>query len=205
MALSKEFQRRLEKLFRRHSETIRQLAGLTKPGRAARLDRGKLRREEEKLVAIAKKLLMKKAGKKEFERAISGTRRWHPKMGKGWGRDAKKKSFKKWYKGKIVSKNCVYSFWNGKRCIYVGRTLKGKGRPAAHFEKWWFGPVTRINIHVVPRPRDVPMAECLAIDAYEPSQNRQASSKRKYTAKCPVCTGARDIRRETRRLFPLRA
>ena len=56
----------------------------------------------------------------------------------------KKQSFKKWYESKITTKNCVYAFWNGKRCLYVGRTLNGKGRPTSHFEKHWFGKATKV-------------------------------------------------------------
>ena len=124
--------------------------------------------------------------------------------GKGFGRRAKKAAFRRWYDKRVRSKNCVYVFWSNRKCVYVGRTLRGKGRPSGSFEKYWFSWVTRIDVYSVASPSVVPKAECLAIDLFDPSQNINSSSKPKYSKRCPICSTEKRISAELRRVFPLR-
>src|SRR5208282_5857695 len=104
---------------------------------------------------------------------------------KGFGRTAKKRSFGKWYARQIQSQNCVYVFWSGRRCEYVGRTVRGRGRPSSQFDKFWFGSVTRVDIYSVGGPSSVPKAECLAIHLFDPRQNVNSASRPKYARRCP--------------------
>lgn len=130
-------------------------------------------------------------------------RQWHSKKGKGFGREAKKQSFKRWYEKNITTENCVYAFWNGKRCLYVGRTLNGKGRPTSHFEKHWFGKATRVDVYGFDRRRDVLCFECLLTHRRNPS-SKIKPAKKKYYLLCPVCEGKDFIGDEVRWIFRLR-
>jgi hypothetical protein len=95
-------------------------------------------------------------------------------------------------------------FWSDRNCEYVGRTLRGKGRPSSSFDKFWFNGVTRIDIYSVASPAVVPKAECLAIDVFNPRRNVYSSSHPKFSRKCPICSAEKEIKRELRAIFPFR-
>jgi len=99
-------------------------------------------------------------------------KQWHVKKGKGRGVDEKRQAFKDWSKKHIPYKNYVYIFWANKKCNYIGRTLKGKDRPQGHFEKHWFGNVTRIDIYAANAAREIPKLECLATHRFKPSRSK---------------------------------
>lgn len=130
--------------------------------------------------------LLKKRGKKEFKTSFISKRQWQVKNSKGWGRRAKKLAFRQWYDREIQSRNCVYVFWSGKDCEYVGRTFRGKERPTSSFDKFWFNGVTRIDIYSVHSPSVVARAECLAIDVFDPRRNLNSSSRPKFSKRCPI-------------------
>ncbi len=205
MGLDKDFKRGLEKLFRRRIAWLLSAVGQKQPGPAPRFNKKTVRPKLNILTEIAQSILVYKRGRKEFRRSTSDPRRWHPKSGrKGIGVDSKKASFKRWYDKTMDSSNSVYVFWSKKKCEYVGRTLRGKGRPTSHFEKYWFRSVTRVAIYTVQKSSDVPRAECLAIHLFKPRRNKVKSAKVKYTKKCSVCSGVKGIRQELRDLFRLR-
>jgi hypothetical protein len=131
-------------------------------------------------------------------------KQWHVTRSKGHGRAAKRRNFKQWYERKVTTRNCVYAFWNGKRCLYVGRTLNGKGRPTHHFDKHWFGAVSRVDIFAFDRKRDVPRFECLFTHRHVPSYSRIGPASKKYYLRCPICESKSSIRREIKALFRLR-
>lgn len=101
--------------------------------------------------------------------------------------------------------NCVYVFWSGRKCEYVGRALRGKGRPFNSFEKYWFTSVTRVDIYSVATPTVVPKAECFAIHIFEPRRNAISSSRPKFSKRCPICATDRQLRRELNAIFPSRS
>ena len=146
---------------------------------------------------------MKERARAEFKKAVSAKRQWHVKI-KDRGVEAKKTAFKFWYKMNIHSHNCVYVFWSNRKCQYVGRTLRGKGRPSSSFDKYWFSSVTRVDIYSVATPTTVPKAECLAIDVFRPRRNRIAAARPRYSKRCPICAAEKKIRRELNAVFPLR-
>ncbi len=202
--LRTQFDRRLDRLLRLRAASVkRQVLGGT--GAPPKLTRPRLRREIDKLEQLAREIFIRKYARKELAACVSTTRGWHPKTpGKGRGIAAKKENFREWYDWTVDSPNCVYVFWSRKRCEYVGRTVRGRGRPSAHLEKFWFRGVTRIDIHVVRRASDVPKVECLAIDRFEPRRNRVGSARQRYAPKCPVCSRSREVRRELWKIFRLR-
>ena len=158
----------------------------------------------ERMALIARQVLIKKRGKKAFNSHVLLKRQWQVNSGKGFGRRAKKTAFRRWYDKSVRSNNCVYVFWSGRKCVYVRRTLGGKGRPSSSFDKFWFSSVTRIDVYSVASPSVVSTVECLAIDLFDPSQNVYSSSKPKFSKKCPICSTEKKIKAELRRVFPLR-
>lgn len=204
MALTKKFERELQKLFERRTSWLRKAIGKKRPGRPHEFNRKKVEPKLHELGELAAEILVQRRGRKEFSRSYDGKRQWHVKKGKGHGIDAKQRRFKRWYEKHIGSKSCVYAFWSRKRCVYVGRTLRGKGRPAGWFDRVWFQPVTRIDIYSVPRRSEVPKTECLGVHLFDPSENTNWPSIGKYTKKCPICEATREIDRELESIFRLR-
>ena len=90
------------------------------------------------------------------------------------------------------------------KCIYVGRTIKGKGRPQSHFVKFWLNSVSRIDIYLTSQSSQVPKLECLAIHRFHPKENGMKASIPKWAKKCPVCEIQKNIRSELRQIFSLR-
>jgi predicted nucleic acid-binding Zn ribbon protein len=64
--------------------------------------------------------------------------------------------------------------------------------------------VTRIDIYTIHRKSEVGKAECLAVHRFDPKQNRNRPSMRKYTKKCPICQATKQIDDELRDIFRLR-
>ena len=96
----------------------------------------------------------------------------------------------------LFRRSCIYIFWAGQRCIYVGRTVSGRGRPQQHFEKGWFARVTRIDIYATGSPSEIPRLECIAIHNFDPVKNKRRASKAKWTKKCTILQGSEDDREE---------
>lgn len=173
-------------------------------GAAPTLSRRKIGKSITKLQDIAELDFLKSKGARKILKSYDYKRQWHSKKGKGFGRAAKRRSFKYWYDRRITTKNCVYAFWNGSHCLYIGRTLNGKGRPTAHFDKYWFGKATRVDVFGFDRKRNVPQYECMLTHKYEPSNKQMTPSSRRYYTPCPVCVGRKYIKEQVKRLFRLR-
>jgi hypothetical protein len=150
---------------------------------------------------IATECLVHDLAKKEFNLIVRDKKSWHVTRNKGWGWREKKQSFNKWFIKNIYYKNCIYVFWSNKKCIYVGRTIRGKGRPQSHFDKSWFTPVTRIVIFSTTAPTNVPKLECLAIHRFKPKENGIRASIPKWAKRCPLCEIHLLISNELRAIF----
>jgi hypothetical protein len=197
------FDTELLKLFRKRTHYLR--ASLwPRPGKAPQLNRESIQKARRKLQDIAVKDYIRSKDAKIIFDSYEEKRRWHPKKGKGFGRATKKRAFNRWYDRKRLNRNCVYAFWDGSKCLYVGRTLNGKGRPSSHFEKHWFGRATRLDIFAFRIKSQVPMFECMLSHHYDPVHARKKPSSKPYTAHCPVCSGKKRIKDEINRIFRLR-
>lgn len=204
MALATKFEKQLQKLFDRRTSWLRKAIGKKKPGRPHVFNRRKVEPKLYELGELACEILVRRRGRGEFRRVVDGKHQWHVKRGKGFGIEAKRRKFKRWYEKQIGNKNCVYAFWSRNDCVYVGRTLRGKGRPAGWFDRVWFQPVTRIDIYSVLRRSEVPKAECLAVHLFDPTENKNWPSIGSYTKKCPICKATKEIDRELESIFRLR-
>jgi hypothetical protein len=204
MALSVEFDDVLHDLFDLRIAWLRNAIGKKRPGPVPAFTKNKVNPVLDRLGTTARQILLRQRGRQEFEASYVSKRQWQVTRKKGWNYHAKKAAFRSWYDREIRSDNCVYVFWSGRKCRYVGRTLNGKGRPSSAFDQRKFSTVTRIDIYSVKSPTAVPRAECLAIDVFDPHNNVYSSSRPKYSRKCPLCSAEKEIRRELKRIFPFR-
>jgi hypothetical protein len=145
MALVKQFEDDLKELFLRRTAWLRGSIGKKTPGPPPAFTKKKVKGALERMTLTARQILIKQRGRKRFKSLVVLKRQWQVNSGKGFGRRAKKTAFRRWYDKSVRSNNCVYVFWSGRKCVYVGRTLRGKGRPSSSFDKFWFSSVTRID------------------------------------------------------------
>lgn len=199
----KTFDLVLQRLFRARTFRIRSYVSV-KRGRAPNLSRHLIRTSIERLQDIVEGHLLISKHVRAILKHYSHKKQWHAKRGKGHGTIKKAKAFKNWYDDHVKSKNCVYQFWDGKRCLYVGRTLNGKGRPTSHFEKRWFGRTTRVDVYAFTQKRNVPRFECLLTHRDGPVFSRIRPSAKRYFAKCPICEARSHIKRAIANIFRLR-
>lgn len=200
---ARQFDKEVAKLSKARTHSLRSAIWPTS-GAAPRITPEKIKKTIFRLQLLADEtILNSKMGRSVFAGA-DYKKQWHPKRGKGFGRYEKAHIFKRWYDKYISTSNCVYAFWQKNRCLYVGRTLNGKGRPTRHFEKHWFGRATRVDVFGFDRKRDVPRFECMFTHYYWPSYSRMKPASKKYYSRCPVCDANKLIKVEVRRLFRLR-
>jgi hypothetical protein len=204
MNYHKQFETELMRLFRIRTHWLRSVIGKASPGKPPVLNKRKLNERIRRLQTIASLWLVKHVARDEFQRLIDKKKQWHPKKGKGWGIEEKKRTFDKWFESQISFPNCIYIFWAGRKCKYVGRTIRGKGRPQSHFEKFWFLSITRIDIYSTSRASEVSKLECLAIHRFNPSENKKRAAGKKWTKKCPVCKVHKLIYSELKKIFKLK-
>lgn len=202
--LEREFDAQIDKLLQSRLHKVKSIIWTTR-GAAPTLTKKKVNRSIGQLQNITRdSILGFKSTKSILKEDFDYKRQWHPKRGKGFGLAAKKQHFKNWYEANIKTKNCVYAICQGKKCLYVGRTLNGKGRPTSHFEKHWFGKATRVDIFAFDRKRDVPRFECLFTHRYEPSYSRMKPSSRRYYTRCTICDAMDQVKSEVKGLFRLK-
>jgi hypothetical protein len=197
-----EFNRRLQKLFDARTVWLKKAIQQRDPGRPPLFNRRRVSKTITQLQDIASDCVAEKFAKTDFDAVVDKKKQWHAK---GWGWGKKKEDFNRWFTQHIPFPNCIYIFWSGKTCRYVGRTLRGKGRPQQHFEKRWCTHVTRVDIYSTSLAAQVPKLECLAIHRFRPTENGAKASIPKWAKKCPVCKVHKLIREEVRTIFRLRA
>lgn len=205
MARIKDFTRLLDDLYVRRTHWLRGV--LTKRGRSGappRFAKRHVVRARKHLQQIASDALARKLARREFERGVLGRKSWHITSRKGHGRDAKKRHFKTWFQEHIEYRNCIYAFWDGRRCLYVGKTETGAGRIASHFVKFWFGKATRVDVYATRGRRVLPALECTAIHRFLPSYNKSKAESKKWTRKCPLCKVHKGIETELKDIFQFR-
>lgn len=197
------FERQLRRLFDHWSAD---LVSLVRPrrGREPKIDKRKLRAAIGRMQDAAEEChfrsLVVHGMRDRHERRVI----WRVRTDGGRGPQAKRAAFEDWYERRVGAKNCVYVFWAGRRCRYVGRTTAGQHRPKTHFEKHWAVGVTRVDVYVCRGRRALPSLECLAMHRFLPSHNRARSARQRYLGNCPVCVLRRRVRRAALRIFRLR-
>lgn len=205
---TREFDRRLDRLFEHRTDWLRSLTRKMKPGAPPTFNRRKVERTINKLKELTAEALISSGMLKPLDDYWAIKKQWHIKKGKGWGAAAKRKAFRTWYERHITYRNCVYVFWKSTKgsrvCLYVGRTLNGHGRPSSHFEKKWFPQATRLDIYGSKVKRAVPAFECRMTHQRYPKHSKIKPSVRKYYSRCEICVAQRRVRKEVKKIFALR-
>ncbi|MCJ7635825.1 hypothetical protein MUP77_25970 [Candidatus Bathyarchaeota archaeon] len=199
-----EFHRELDALFERRTSWLCKAVDKGIKSRPKVFDKNRRKQAIEHLQDLATDALANDMAKKEFNKIVDEKKQWQSSRGKGWSRDEKQEHFNDWFQKHIPFKNCIYIFWKKSYSEYVGRTLKGKGRPQSHFDKFWFNGTKRIDIYSTSLASEVPKLECLAIHRFRPKQNGAKASIPKWAKKCPVCEVHKLIREELNKIFALR-
>ena len=199
-----EFDKRLWRLFEDRTAGLKKAILQGHSGRLPVISRRKVSHSIEKLQRLASDCIVDRMAKKEFDKVVDKKKQWHSTKNKGWGWRARRDNFDDWFERHIPYPNCIYVFWQGRKCRYVGRTVRGKGRPREHFAKRWCAHVTRVDIYSTSSASQVPKLECLGIHRFEPTENGPRASIPKWAKKCPVCKVHKLIRKEIRLIFRLR-
>lgn len=193
-----EFNRQLDAVFKRRTYWLRTEIGGRPAGAQLRFTKAKLDEAILKLQSLASEVIATDQAKKEFSDLVVKKKQWHIK---GRGRPEKKSRFDTWISQNFNHRNLIYIFWNGRKCLYVGKTENGKGRPQDHFDKFWFSEATRIDIYAVQQKTQVLKLECLAKHRFLPSRNKIDPPTKKWYKKCPVCALHEQIYSEMRSIF----
>jgi hypothetical protein len=198
-----KFKSVLYALFETRITRLMKLVGMKYKGPLPVLTKKDIFRAIKKLQNIAGDLKIRRYAEREFKKIIQKRKSWYVKRGKGWGDEAKIKSFKIWYAKYFQYHNLVYIFWDGKKCLRVGVSERGRHRPTSYFGLKWFSKVKRIDILTLSSSRDLHKLECLAIHRYNPVYNKIKPPDIKYQGKCPICRINSNIKKELDSIFPL--
>jgi hypothetical protein len=204
MSTAAQFRRELDGLFRRRTQWLRTLFEGRRPGPPLSMGRKHVRSAIASLQDLASDAWAHDLARTEFDRATEFRKSWHPKRGKGRGTDAKRDRFNEWFDEHLGPGPCIYVFWRGRHCVYVGKTGGSGRRISSHFEKHWFASCTRVDVYVVSGRRALTALECLAIHRFQPLRNKFKAERRKWTRRCPLCEVHRDIQSELQAMFRLR-
>ena len=198
MALRKQFERRLSILLHRRTD---RLLGLIKLKRGRKKDFTKRHREDGilELQELAAKILRKESVGRLLAEITSGRRRT---MLAGHGLEEKFRRMCVWAEGSLHGP-IIYSFWQGKRCVYVGKGSSWR-RLRSYRRDVLLQQATSLRVRMISGKSNLAKAECMSIHMYQPTQNVNRSSKPKYSKKCPLCQTNRQIRDELRSLFKMR-
>jgi hypothetical protein len=196
-----EFNRHIDLLFNQRTHWLRREVKSTDRKKPPKFNRAKVDKAIDHLQDLASECIASTRAKKEFEELVVQKKQWHVK---GHGVQQKQRSFATWFDQHIKYRNLIYIFWNHKKCLYVGKTEKGKGRPESHFSKFWFGKANRVDIHAVSAPTQVLKLECLAKHRFKPVYNQIDPPTKKWYKKCPVCAVHTLIHDEMRQIFGLK-
>ena len=201
---TRAFDHELFELFEYRTHWLKSLIRKRSPGASPQFNRKRVDKTIKKLQHLGTQSLQTSKLILPLSSFYDVKKQWHPRRGKGHGVRAKEKAFKKWYESQVTYQNCVYAFWSGRNCLYIGRTMNGKGRPSAHFSKHWFSKATRIDIFGSSVKRQVPAFECRMTHKFEPSYSRIRPGHRKGYSRCEICEVRRNIRDEVKYIFALK-
>lgn len=197
MALHTQFHRKLDRLWHRRTAELRALIH-PKAGTPLAFSRRVRNRMLDELLDIATKLLVRRHAKASLEAACVG-RRLHHIKGRGLvGRGNDLVAFAGTLSGPIV-----YSFWRGKRCLYVGKGAKSS-RLFGYQKSAYVTSANTVEVLRISSRAQLPKAECLATHIFAPRDLKIRPSKVKWGKKCPVCIRHDALRRELRSLFSMR-
>lgn len=199
-----KFDRLLHKLFDDRTHWLKAQVRKPNRGKPPTFDKNKVEKAIRHLQTLAEEAQLHARAISGLVNLYSDKKQWRVTANKGWGVDQKRLKFNEWFDKCIPYNNCVYVFWAGHRCRYVGRTLGGKNRPQSQFQKHWFPGVTRVDIYSSQGAREIPKLECLLTHRFNPMHSKVMPASQKWFSKCPICETRSLIRDEIKYIFRLR-
>lgn len=199
MSLKISFNKQLDRLWKRRTESLRILIHGAKSGRSMHFSRETRDKAIANILATATSLLLKNQGADEFRSVVGKRRLWQVK-GRGLNsRGANLCNFSSHFNGTPI----VYVFWRGRRCLYVGKGNSGS-RLRAYQKSAYLREASCIEVFVVRSRSLVGKAECLATHLFGPRDNKVKAARKKWGKKCPICRGHDQLRVEIRSLFKMK-
>lgn len=199
MALDKQFSRKLDELWRRRTAEVRALVVPRGQGQPLRFTKDIRRKYTDALLEVATRILLKKEGKKEFDRIVA--RRRLRKVG-GRGLVERFHRLIEWA-GKKCDGPIVYVFWHRRKCLYVGKGKTWK-RLKAYRKSAYLLQATDLEVFCLNSRSQLPKAECLATHLFEPRDRAIKPARKRWGKSCPICKKHDEIRKSLTALFRMR-
>ncbi len=199
MSLSKQFNRKLDDLWHRRTAELRALVIPRPQGKLAGFSKRIREKHTVALLETATRILLRRKGRKEFSNVVD---RKTTRFIKGHGLNSRYDHLIDWAK-KTLPGPIVYSFWRGKKCLYVGKGLSWR-RLTRYDKSAYLMLATRLTVFCIHGKSNLAKAECLATHLFEPWDEKMKPPKAKWGKACPVCKKHDRIRKELMALFRMK-
>lgn len=199
MALTKQISNKLDSLWKRRTAMLRALViprGVGQPTKFTRHVRDRLINQ---LLDDATKLLVKREAHTEFKKVAP--HRCLMQI-RGHGLLKRGSYLLEWAEAELEGP-IVYSFWRGRKCLYVGKGDTWK-RLRNYEKSAYLLQASCIEVFLVKGKSHLGKAECLAVHLFEPRDNRKHPAKEKWGKECPICQKHDVIREELNTLFKMK-
>ncbi len=195
MALKNEFKKKLDDLWRRRTVEICSLVEKRKRGPSKQFNKKILKKRINQLQNIATKILTKQGAKEELKEIVNSR---HLRHINGHGTDVRYKNLIRWVERNIDGP-IIYSFWNGKKCLYIGQGKSWK-RLKSYKKSIYLHQAKVLKIYCVNKGQ-LSKAECLSTHLFQPKDNIIKAPAKKWGKKCPICKAHDQIKNELLSLF----
>ena len=199
MAYATEFLHVLNQAVERRIESIKRIV-IAGPGAPKKLDKKIRNKLRALLLDSASRILVREKAKRELRKLILRKRLRHIA---GYGIDGRFDHIYEWARMKVRGP-IVYAFWNGKKCLYVGKGKSHK-RLKGYKKSYYLKAADCLEVWQVASKNRLASAECLAIHLFNPRDNEKKAAKVKWGRKCPVCKRHDALKEELDYLLRLKA
>ena len=200
MAFKKEFERKLDNLWRCRTANLRSLVFRQK-AKANAFSKDFREKHIYDLQEIATQIFLRRRAQREFRQVISSTKRNRISRIESDGLD----QILSWA-GQQGEQPTIYSFWRGIKCLYVGKADNFKVR-LGHYvrarSRYLSSGVT-IKIHSIKNRSQLAKSECLAIHLYAPINNKVKAAHQMWGKSCPACEIHDHIKEDLQSLFRIK-
>lgn len=218
MAKTKEFDDILDDLFIRRTWDLRRDLHLATSKKPKEFSPVILRKKLEKLQKVATEILLRHGIGKALRQLVNRRYQYRRRELTGHGADERFEQLKLWAKSHVPRRlPVVYSFWRGRRCLYVGRTGLSRSKHNRHNPLNGHVLISRLNGHKdkryfrstgvsfdvfgVSQKRQLGEAECLAMHLYNPRDNERKAAHHKWGSGCQICKVHDHVREDLASLF----
>ena len=197
---AKRFSRLLDELWQRRTGALRRLVPGAAKGKRKKFTKKKKDQLVRKMLDAAHQVLVQRYARKELKKAAGKSRR---KRIKGFGIQDRYKRMREWADSKLRGP-IVYSFWRGKKCLYVGKG-KSPRRLRSYKKSIYLKEASLLRVWEVGAQKRLPKVECLAVHLFKPRDNLIGPARKKWAQKCPVCHSLRKIKKDLKHLFSMKS